>query len=215
MTIKFDPDENTCAGKPIKSAMHIFSSDLLKGCKRFVELIELNNNDQDIVIFNTSCVLNAVCFLEARINEQISIAVMCFDEDEREGKSWRVIQRLQKKLTLQEKWDLIAVNTNGLLWDKGVEPFQSLDIIISLRNELVHYKGELFSENKAPNNKILQLMKKFGVTSNTTWIEDDFSIWINDLLCSKSLSKWIFNKVNNFNNSYQNRLYEKDREDQD
>ena len=167
--------DNTCAGKPIKSSMILFSPFFLSSCKKFSELAQLPENAQDMPIFNSSCLINAACFLEAKINEEIAIAVICFDyeKDDHEGKAWRAIQNLQKKLNIQEKWDLVALRTNGIPWDKSVEPFQSFEIISSLRNELVHYKADFYGKDEAPNKKISGLMKKLVVSSQAAWIEDD------------------------------------------
>ena len=203
--MEFDiSEENTCAGKPIKAAMSPFSGDFLHGCKRFYELASSSENEQDIRIFNSSSIINAACFLEARINEEISIGVLCygFEEDSPESKEWSTIQNLQKKLTVQEKWDLVSLRTNGVLWDKGREPFQSFEIISSLRNELVHFKGEFLGKDEAPNKKIAGLMKSLGISSSATWIEDDCSSWVSDLLNSKELSVWVNKATSNFEQSY-------------
>ena len=140
--------------------------------------------------------------MEAKINEEISIGVICFDETEAEGKSWRMIQDLQKKLTVQEKWDLVAAKHCSLFWDKGIEPFQSFEVISSLRNELVHYKGSFLPRDETPNKKITGLMNELGVSSKTTWIEDDCSSWVSDLLSSKKLASWVFSKIKRFSDSY-------------
>jgi len=204
-------EENTCAGKPIKEAMSSFSSDFLQGCKKFAELSSSSENTQDIRIFNSSSIINAACFLEARINEEISIGVLCtgFEVDSSEYKEWSTIQNLQKKLTIQEKWDLVSLRTNGVLWDKGREPFQSFEIISSLRNELVHYKGEFLGKDEAPNKKIASLMKVLGISSSATWIEDDCSSWVAELLGSKKLSAWVNKSVSNFEKSYSDLLHPK------
>lgn len=193
---------DTCAGKPIKAAMHMFSSEFLAGCKKFAELASLSDCEQDVRLFNTSCIINAACYLEAKVNEEISIGVICYSETEAEGKSWRTIQNLQKKLTVQEKWDLVANKQNGALWNKGSEPFQSFETISSLRNELVHYKGAFLSKDEAPNKKISGLMVSLNVSSKATWIEDDCSSWVTDLLGSKELSNWVFSRISEFNESY-------------
>ncbi|MGY0314380.1 hypothetical protein ACV4QK_21140 (plasmid) [Alteromonas macleodii] len=94
--------EKTCAGKPIKAAMRRFSADFLHGCKKFADLARSSTDEQDIRIFNSSSIINTACFLEAKINEEISIGVLChgFEEDGPESKEWSTIQSLQKKLTV-------------------------------------------------------------------------------------------------------------------
>jgi hypothetical protein len=196
--------ENTCAGKPIKSSMHSFSHCFLSSCKKFSELAKLSESGQDLSIFNSSCIINAACFLEAKINEEIAMAVICFGDetDDPEGKAWRAIQNLQKKLNTQEKWDLVALRTNGIPWNNSVEPFQSFEIISSLRNELVHYKAAFHGKDEAPNKKISGLMKKLGVYSQATWMEDDCTSWVSDLLGSIKLAEWIYQNISSFNDKY-------------
>ncbi|BFM14750.1 hypothetical protein R50073_09330 [Maricurvus nonylphenolicus] len=203
--MEFDTsEENTCAGKPIKSAMSRFSADFLHGCRRFAELASSSDNEQDIRVFNSSSIINAACFLEARINEEISIGVLCygFEPESPKSKEWATIQNLQKKLTVQEKWDLVSLRTNGDLWDKSREPFQSFEIISSLRNELVHFKGEFLGKDETPNKKIAGLMKKLGISSSATWVEDDCSSWVSELLKSKELAAWVSKSISNFEKSY-------------
>ncbi|WP_105182043.1 hypothetical protein [Pseudoalteromonas sp. T1lg21] len=194
--------DNSCGGKLIKSSMHCFSADFLAGCKKFSELANTSEKSQDVIIFNTSCIINAASYLEAKINEEISIAVICHDEGGPEGEAWRAVQNLQKKLNVQEKWDLVALRTNGIEWNNAVEPFQSIELIISLRNELVHYKGAFFGRDEAPNKKIKGLMKQLGISSKATWLDDDCSSWIADLLSTKEISEWVYKSIARFSNSY-------------
>lgn len=195
--------ENSCAGRPIKSSMHSFSADFLAGCKKFSELAKNSNDLQEITIFNTSCIINAACFLEAKMNEEISIGVICHDDCEPEGRAWRAIQKLQKKLTVQEKWDLVVLITNGKAWDRTCEPFQSFETIASLRNELVHFKATFLGKDEAPTNKIGALMKRLGISSQAEWIGDECSNWVTDLLGSNLLGDWIYQRISQFNNDFQ------------
>lgn len=203
MNSDLEPEiENSCAGKPIKSSMYSFSANCLAGCKKFSELANISEISQDITIFNTSCIINAASYLDAKINEEISIAVICYEESDSESKAWRAIQNLQKKLNVQEKWDLVALRTDGVEWNKAVEPFQSIELIISLRNQLVHYKGAFLGKDEAPNKKITGLMKQLGVSSNAKWVEDDCSSWLSDLLRSKKLAEWVYHSISQFSKSY-------------
>jgi hypothetical protein len=194
--------ENSCIGKPIKSSMHFFSAEFLVGCKKLSELAKSSEVKQDTIIYNTSCIINAACYLEAKINEDISIGVICFEDNSPEGKAWRAIQNLQKKLTVQEKWDLVALRSKGVHWNKASEPFQSFEIVISLRNELVHYKGAFLGRDETPNKKISGLMKQLGISSQATWVESDCSSWLEDLLSSKQLAEWVYSNTLRFNQSH-------------
>lgn len=193
---------DNCAGNPIKSSMSMFSQYFLSGCKKFSELAQKSTDQQDLAVYNLSSIINAVCYLEANLNEQISIGVICYLEDDPAGKPCRDLQTEKKKLTIQEKWNLIAAINKTKKWDNAVEPFQSLETIISLRNELVHYKGDFLDKDKAPNKRINALMKQLQITSQAEWIEDDCSTWTQDLLSSTSLSSWIYEKLAAFKKGF-------------
>jgi len=37
---------------------------------------------------------------------------------EKEDREWRTVQGIQKKISIQEKWDLLAAISQGPVWDK-------------------------------------------------------------------------------------------------
>ena len=191
--------ESTCVGKPIRAAMYMFSADLISGCKMFAEMAKKAKAVNKVRYNNTACIFFATSSIEAKINEWVSIAQACYED---EPKSFcHSLAPLVKKLKLSEKWDLIASNGNGTLWDNGKEPFQSYEVISSLRNELVHYKGQLLTKNEAPNRKIKGLMDKFGIKSQSTFIEDDCSGWVSDLLNCRELGDWVATMTEDFFNN--------------
>ena len=71
-------------------------------------------------------------------------------------------------------------------------------MIASLRNELVHYKGDFRPKDTPVNKKIKGLMEILGVESKTSFIEDDCSAWVYDLLNSRDLGPWVASKVSEF-----------------
>jgi len=191
--------ESTCAGKKIRASMQMFSHDLLDGCIMFAELAKKAQSENKIRCYNTACIFFATSSIEAKINEWISIAQACYKD---EPKSFcHSLAPLVKKLTLSEKWNLIAANENGTLWDKSKEPFQSYELIISLRNELTHYKGQFLEKGGAPNRKIKDLMNRFGIKGKSKFVEDDTYSWVHDLLSCRELGKWIASRIIKFDNS--------------
>lgn len=113
------------------------------------------------------------------------MAQLCFMDEPQSF--WHSLSPLTKKLKLSEKWNLIAAQEKGVFGDNSKEPFQSYEIITSLRNELVHYKGTFLSKDETPTRKIKGLMDKFGVKSESTFVEDDCSSWVGDLLICREL----------------------------
>jgi len=189
-------NESSCAGKPIKAVMDMFSADLINGCRMFANMAKETKSVNEVKHYNTACIFFATNSIEAKINEGVSIAQVCFKD---EPKSFcHSLSPIMKKLKLSEKWDLIASNENGTLWDNSKEPFQSYELISSLRNELIHYKGMLLPKDEAPNRRIKGLMDRFGIKSNSTFIEDDCSGWVSDLLNCRELGSWVAERTEDF-----------------
>ncbi len=188
--------EQTCAGKPISAAMYRFSTDFVQGCKYLSGKVQAARNDDEVRTLNTACIFFAISAIEAKVNEWISISQQCFIDEPKSF--WHSLAPLVKTLPLEKKWNLIASHENGVLWDKSREPFQSFDLIISLRNELIHYKGQFLPKDTPPTKKIKGLMDKFGVKSKSTFVEDDCSSLVYDLLNSRELGSWVASRISDF-----------------
>lgn len=189
--------DGTCAGKPVKGAMRPFSQDLIAGCEKWANLASASSEPGETIQYNTSCVLFAVSTIEAKVNEWISIASVIPDA-EIPVAFWENLADLQKTLSLKNKWNLIASLTGGVQWESGNEPFQSYETIVGLRNELVHFKGQLLGKDETPNRRIKALMRSLGLKSEATFMEDDVSSWVADLLACKELGTWVFAKIKPF-----------------
>lgn len=197
-----DSSEDTCADRPIRTAMHPFSVEFLAGCRKFSELAQETDDGQEVMIYGTSCIVNAACFLEAKLNEEVTIARICFDEGSDERKPWDKVKESERLNSVLQKWNLVAALTGGCRWNSGEDPFQSFETISSLRNELVHFKGDLLGKDEAPSRRIAGLMRQLGVKTEATWIEDDCSSWVTDLLSEKSTIRWVSEKITLFDQQY-------------
>jgi hypothetical protein len=197
-----DSSGDTCAGRPIKAAMHPFSVEFLAGCRKFFDLAEETDYRQDVMIYAASCIVNAACFLEAKLNEEVAIARICFDEGSDERKRWDEVKEGERRYSVPQKWNQVTALTGGSRWNSGEDPFQSFETISSLRNELVHFKGDLLGKDEAPSRRIAGLMKQLGVKSKATWVEDDCSSWVTDLLSEKSVIRWVSEKITSFDQQY-------------
>lgn len=114
--------EWTCASKPIAGAMCPFSQSLIAGCERFAALAQTRSDPSATVEFNAACVLFAAASIEARLNEWISMARE-WDLCPPPVPFWEEMVSLQKTLSLESKWNLIASVNGGKPWASGVEPF--------------------------------------------------------------------------------------------
>ena len=115
---------------------------------------------------------------------------------------------MQKSLKVDEKWNLIASYQKATLWDNSKEPFQSYRIVTALRNELVHYKGSFLGKDEVPNNKIKVLMQKFKAETKASFIGDDVSSWVSELLNKKDLGAWVYDRTKEFHESFFSLLME-------
>ena len=98
-----------------------------------------------------------------------------------------------------EKFNLICAQLNEKLWDSSTEPFQSFEIIQTLRNEVVHNKGKFDSRGKIPK-KLKNLIHQLEIK-----IEED-DLWIQVILESKTLSQWILNSTKQIDNIMRDRI---------
>lgn len=150
--------------------------------------------------YNTACVLFGVSSIEACINEWVSIAAEIEDADISID-FWKELGNIQKSLSIRSKWNLIVSVSSGTKWDSSRDPFQSFESIAALRNELIHFKGELLGKDEAPNRKIKGLLSYFGLKSEATFVEGDVSSWVADLLAHKEVGKWVYEKIDEFYNA--------------
>lgn len=195
---------NSCAGHKVKGVMAIFSQELLDGCAYFAKIAKQSNDTKEVKYSNTACIFFSVSCIEAKVNELINLHKMI--EQENPHPIWESISSLSKKLSLDEKWNLLALLVDATKWDNSKEPFQSFMVIQSVRNELVHYKGTPLGKDELPINKIKQLFQRFNIASTASFIGDDVSTWIEDLLSVNGLAMWVYEQVKSLHDLSQNQL---------
>ncbi|MBK7234004.1 MAG: hypothetical protein IPH93_17495 [Saprospiraceae bacterium] len=109
----------------------------------------------------------------------------------------------EKTMCISEKYNLLANKLNALEWKLDKEPFQTFDVLISIRNEMVHYKGKWIEQNKGPNKKITHLMNNIiKIKSQDNNLKHTH--WVNELLGSENLLNWCKNvdlEIDNFLNN--------------
>jgi hypothetical protein len=182
---------DTCAGAKIGASMYGFSSDLFEGCKYNAYLAKNADKVFQIRSANMSCILFSVSAVEAKLNEYVSMLAYSYEGDS----IWKRVKEQHSRKPLSEKWNIIANDVGGEIWDHTQEPFRSYNLVKSLRNELVHYKGHLLRQDQAPNIKIKEIMDTLGVKSEASFIEDDCSSWVNDLINNQDLASLVVEYV--------------------
>jgi len=192
-------EHDTCAGKPISSSMIRYSDILLDSCKHFVNLQKSESDDYKIIYYNTSIITGVVASIEARLNEHISMATNSsnYDGSTNTSLKWAELSKGQKNTSIKDKWNSIAKIQNTQCWASGDSPYQSADTLISLRNELIHYKGDFLAKGEIPIKRFGELYSLFNIKSVGTFVEDDVSSWIFDLLSTRDLGNWSLSAANN------------------
>ena len=198
-----------------------FSIQLLKAAKLFCdnsykiesnyakEFLTMSKEEKqklsrDNISFVTGAIISCVTFLEANINEFYGDAYDKRYNDRLEplsGESIKLIGENWEKVENERKRILYKYNNALKLaskekFNKGMEPYQSVCLLINLRNNLVHYKTETVkSSSFDPKNKHeleKQLSNKF---KENTFYKFTGNPYYPEKLLSYGCAKWAFNSV--------------------
>lgn len=138
------------------------------------------------LVRNISAIILSFTSIESLLNE---IIVSGAELNEFENQEYyKSIKRLDRKLDIQGKYDLIAITRSIETWDSSREPFQSFEIIKFLRNHIIHFKGEFTGLDYYPK-KLKPLLDDLRI------IEIEKS-WESSLFSHSELAKWVFEKSN-------------------
>jgi hypothetical protein len=116
--------------------------------------------------FVTGAIMSAVAGLESSINELFLMAQRK-DTTNFPNQEPRVMELLatlwesSEGASILDKYQIALVSANRERFDKGAQPFQDADLVVKLRNTLVHYKPELDLEpNSAQNFRLIRLIHR-------------------------------------------------------
>ena len=169
------------------------------GLARSVELDhegeELSAFYDQIRWYSLSSVIQAVTSLEANINEWFLDAEYLTDLDD-EGRS-AVVKMLDKE-SLLERYQTALLLTGATKFSERSDPFQSVQILIRLRNSLVHFRPE-WSDDQEDHEKLgKQLRGRFTLSP----FFPDSSPVFPDRCMSGDLGKWAATAVLQFIQSF-------------
>lgn len=118
---------------------------------------------QDIASNVMAAVFFSVAALEAAINELFTDADKTIPEHPTEltDEFWKLFEQKPSILPKYE-WALLLKGKEPL--DRGAPPYQNADNLISLRNELVHYKPEWSYEDRKHKKLESRLIGKFDLS---------------------------------------------------
>ena len=115
----------------------------------------------------TASILSAVAFLESTINEFYYVANDKVLETKRMPEEYRdklsalwTVERFRKGAKILEKYQSALKLLNLKQFDEGKDPFQSVNLLIDLRNALVHYRPETTVIRPNPSNYQISYLER-------------------------------------------------------
>ncbi|MHC4443782.1 MAG: hypothetical protein ACYTBZ_06090 [Planctomycetota bacterium] len=129
--------------------------------------------------------ISAVTFLEAYLNEMVFGLGAKYIV--KESPLWLLDQDWLKKLELKHKLIIVPQLLFGQTFCKGSQPFQDMDLLIRIRNEMVHYK----MEDKIP--KYVKNLEEREIALPAQPEGGDFA-WIHKLSSTEGI-RWAHNTV--------------------
>jgi hypothetical protein len=131
--------------------------------------------------------------LEAFINEYIDSKSRKLSRKSDHREMARLLNKLtEEKIELKLKWQLVP----QIIWQKQFsqdqKPWQDFDVLIRLRNDLLHYKGQLHPRDYVPKylGQVVHLLSKYEEpVCDLSGRSDD---WV-DRICNYEVAKWAYN----------------------
>ena len=146
----------------------------------------------EIIANTTAVVLLSVACLEAYINELYADGAPKFDEVavNLRQEIWGLIE----EKSILEKYQMALVMKDKPKFIQGEEPYQSVDILIKVRNILVHFKPEWHHKQKQ-HAKIGRMLQ--GKFSLSPFVEGDAPIFPTKSM-TFGMAKWAVESSINF-----------------
>ncbi|OMC57430.1 hypothetical protein A5747_03440 [Mycobacterium sp. IS-836] len=166
----------------------------------------LQNLDRAHLSHAMMAVLSAVAFLEAFVNavwqdaadsdpgehthytDGIPDAAVAIMRELWTGKR-KNKEDAERMMSLQSKFQIALVCAGRDRLDKGAEPYQSVDVLIDLRNELVHFKPQWWHDDGRDEAKfVAQLREKIKQTRQSPFAQLPLGAGCADWACSSVIA---------------------------
>lgn len=121
--------------------------------------------------------------LEAFINE------VCLGPTSKMINKAAIPLEMVEDMEIRRKYYLLPLLLWGRTFDRGAQPYQDFDILMRLRNALVHYKMKSFAGSETP--KYFQWLRDKGLLITTGKLDADYA-WLHQLSNSKA-ALWAYN----------------------
>ncbi|MGA9883491.1 MAG: hypothetical protein WBQ34_07220 [Candidatus Acidiferrales bacterium] len=113
-----------------------------------------------VVKYPAAVIMLVSTSLDASINEYLAFMHMMELEPTKKSQ----LQELRKEKKLRRKWIRAPDVLSGVPLDRCTEPYLSFDLMLTLRNKLVHEAAGFYTPSEYPLAKIDEYRKRFAFT---------------------------------------------------
>ena len=181
------------------------STMLIHGCQGFAEKAANEGPFDDRINLsqkNMAALIFGYTSIEAFINEIITISEV--SNNLAVPKDYLVfLVDLERKLSIKEKYNVLAGLLAANLWDSSTEPFQSFEIIQSIRNIVIHHKGNWHRKGEIPFKKLRPVFDRFKLNNTPE------RSWQSELFNCKEFGHWVYEKCSELRKDIHKNLLEK------
>ena len=149
------------------------------------------------ISYVSATIMLCVASIEANINELLSNPETLFPELNTNAQS--EICSLLSSLSIIDKYQRVLLAKGIDTFEKGAQPLQDIEVLISLRNEFVHFHPEWHDEQKRHDKLGRKLKGKFGLSP---FITESTGVLFPQRIVSHGCTKWAVECSIEFMNLY-------------
>lgn len=206
---------------PVTATMRVYYSSYHLWAAKHFAVLALNIENQPAAearfdirhrAYVTNSIFSAVAFLEATVNELFQDAsddhesyLKKVDEDSKRlmADFWQLTEeRNRSPFSILDKFQLALTFFRERRFDGGARPYQDANMVIRLRNELVHYKP-ISLGGQAEHKFSQQLRGKFR---DNTLMDDCGNPWYPDKCLGYGCAVWATSSVVQFADEFYSRI---------
>ncbi|MEZ0150399.1 MAG: hypothetical protein AB9Q22_11970 [Candidatus Reddybacter sp.] len=149
----------------------------------------------------SAAIMLCVASIESNINELLSMPETLFPEAD--PNIQKEVSSLIGELSIIDKYQRILLAKGITAFDKGSQPLQDIEVLISLRNELVHFHPEWHDEQQRHEKLGRKLRGKFELSP---FITESTGVLFPQRIVSHGCTKWAVEKSIEFMTQFNSKL---------
>lgn len=149
------------------------------------EMGELGAGSRNAIVAIVFCAIT----LEGFINELVATARLPVQDQPEAVKSFAELGMEFDTLraSTEGKFHLARIVFTGQAWDRGAFPYQDFQLLIDLRDALVHHKPELWEGRFRPH-RVLEKLRSKNITAITEWEQP-----LSTMVSTRAAARWACN----------------------